>query len=151
MKVKQYIPTEAEEQVRLINYLKFKSIPFYAIPNGGSRNAREAKNLKAQGVVAGVPDIMQAMFEGIAPNLKNGEALKSKTISCHIREGDMAPHLAQIQKNYDRVSIGSYPFFHDGNVGVSVVLRSSDEIQLQRAVKEVREAIEIMQSRQERA
>ena len=56
--MKQYIPTEAEEQIRLINYLKFKSIPFYAIPNGGSRNAREAKNLKAQGVVAGVPDIM---------------------------------------------------------------------------------------------
>ena len=29
----------------------------HAIPNGGKRNPREAANLKAQGVKAGVPDI----------------------------------------------------------------------------------------------
>lgn len=99
-------------------------------------------------VMAGVPEIMQGMFDGIIDTLKGGEPLKSKTISCNIREGDMAPHLTQINNTYDRVNIGSYPFFHDGNVGVSVVLRSSDEIQLQRAVKDVRDAIEIMMERQ---
>lgn len=98
-------------------------------------------------VMAGVPEIMQGMFDGIADTLKGGKPLKQKTISCNIREGDIAPHLSQIQKNYDRVTIGSYPFFHDGNVGVSVVMRSEDEIQLQRAAKEVREAIDILNDR----
>ncbi len=98
-------------------------------------------------VMAGVPKIMQAMFDGIADTLTGGKPLKQKTISCTIREGDMAPHLTQIQKNYDRVTIGSYPFYHDGHVGVSVVLRSEDEIQLQRAIKDVREAIDLMTAR----
>ena len=98
-------------------------------------------------VMAGVPEIMQAMFDGIAHTLKGGKPLKSKTISCDIREGEMAPHLRAIQKNYDRVKIGSYPFFHDGHVGVSVVLRSSDEIQMQRAIKDVRDAIDLLQNR----
>lgn len=29
----------------------------FAVPNGGKRNAREAMNLKASGVVAGIPDM----------------------------------------------------------------------------------------------
>lgn len=33
----------------------------FAIPNGGQRNAREGARLKAQGVTAGVPDLMLAV------------------------------------------------------------------------------------------
>ena len=98
-------------------------------------------------VMAGVPDIMQGMFDGIKDTLTGGKPLKQKTISCNIREGDMAPHLNQIQNSHDQVTIGSYPFFHDGNVGVSVVLRGQNEIQLQRAVKDVRDAIDLMLDR----
>lgn len=29
---------------------------FFAVPNGGTRNIREAQSLKASGVVAGIPD-----------------------------------------------------------------------------------------------
>ena len=54
---KRIIPTERDEQIKLVKYLKFKKIPFYAVPNGGSRNPIEAKNMKAEGVSAGVPDI----------------------------------------------------------------------------------------------
>ena len=50
-------PTEREEQKLLIHYLQARRIPFYAVPNGGSRNPVEAKNLKAEGVSAGVPDV----------------------------------------------------------------------------------------------
>ena len=57
LKKHKYIPTERDEQITFIRYLKLKKIPFYAVPNGGSRNAIEAKNLKAEGVSAGVPDI----------------------------------------------------------------------------------------------
>ncbi len=98
-------------------------------------------------VMAGVPKIMHGMFDSIADRLVGGKTIKQKTISCNIREGDMAAHLTQIQKKYNRVSIGSYPFFHEGNIGVSIVLRSSDEIQLQRAIKDVRDAVTIMTER----
>ena len=54
---KKPIPTEREEQIKLVKYLKWNKIPFYAVPNGGSRNPVEGKNLKLEGVSAGVPDI----------------------------------------------------------------------------------------------
>jgi len=50
-------PTERDEQIQLIKYLRWNKIPHYAVPNGGSRNPAEAKNLKAEGVSAGVPDV----------------------------------------------------------------------------------------------
>jgi len=50
-------PTERDEQIQFIKYLRWNKIPHYAVPNGGSRNPAEAKNLKAEGVSAGVPDV----------------------------------------------------------------------------------------------
>lgn len=55
MKLKR---SEAQEQTTVIQYCELRHIPIFAIPNGGSRNAIEAANLKRQGVKAGVPDLM---------------------------------------------------------------------------------------------
>jgi hypothetical protein len=57
------IPTEAQEQIALFEWAQLQSGKhpelslLYHIPNGGSRHPAEARNLKAQGVKAGVPDI----------------------------------------------------------------------------------------------
>lgn len=61
---------EAREQARLVAALRCKwskieslahrPVVFH-IPNGGSRNAMEASNLKTQGVLAGVPDLCIVM------------------------------------------------------------------------------------------
>jgi len=57
------IPTEAQEQVSLFRWARMESRLYpeltllYHIPNGGSRHLLEARNLKAQGVKPGVPDI----------------------------------------------------------------------------------------------
>lgn len=56
--------TEAHEQFLLVRWLKIKKIRFFAIPNGGTRHPLEAKNLKSQGVVKGVPDLMIPMIRG---------------------------------------------------------------------------------------
>lgn len=62
--------TEAEEQVLLFQWashmaLKYPAINLmFHIPNGGSRNLIEAKNLKKQGVKAGVPDIFLPVARG---------------------------------------------------------------------------------------
>lgn len=50
--------TEAQVQEALVNYCDLRHWPIFHIPNGGSRNKKEAKNLKRQGVRAGVPDLM---------------------------------------------------------------------------------------------
>ena len=48
-------------QRTIIRYLRLKRILVFAVPNGGSRNAREAHNLKLSGVLAGVSDLIILM------------------------------------------------------------------------------------------
>lgn len=49
---------EANFQCWVVRTLRFAGHFVFAVPNGGSRNIREAKNLKAQGVMAGVSDLI---------------------------------------------------------------------------------------------
>lgn len=64
--------TEAEQQEAVIDfcnimalYPEYKELKLiYHIPNGGSRNPLEAKNLKKQGVRAGVPDLFLPVARG---------------------------------------------------------------------------------------
>jgi molybdenum cofactor synthesis domain-containing protein len=93
-------------------------------------------------VLPGVPEIMQAMFDGLVHDLKGGAPLKTRTMTCDLREGQIAATLAKIQEKHKTVVIGSYPFFQDGNIGVSIVLRSADEFNLQRATQDVRNMID---------
>ncbi|MGL6021810.1 MAG: VRR-NUC domain-containing protein [Chitinophagaceae bacterium] len=48
-------------------YPKFR---ISAIPNGGSRNVREAVNLKHSGVMAGEPDLLLRLPNGITINME---------------------------------------------------------------------------------
>lgn len=56
--------SEAQEQAAVIEYCDILDIPVYHVPNGGKRNAREAANLKRQGVKAGVPDLCIPVARG---------------------------------------------------------------------------------------
>jgi hypothetical protein len=64
------IPTEAQEQAALMQWLAYAEIRYpefrlcHAIPNGGSRNPIEAKHLKEQGVKAGIPDLFLPCARG---------------------------------------------------------------------------------------
>jgi hypothetical protein len=51
-------PKEAEEQERLLRILRQQGVVFFAVPNGGKRNQREAAGLRRQGVQSGVPDLI---------------------------------------------------------------------------------------------
>ena len=55
---------ESAEQEAVCEYLEYLHIPFYHVPNGGSRNKIEAANLKRQGVRAGVPDLCITVAKG---------------------------------------------------------------------------------------
>jgi molybdenum cofactor synthesis domain-containing protein len=78
-------------------------------------------------VMAGIPSIMQAMLDDVAPKLKTGARMLSETIRADAREGDIGSELGQIAKAHPDVSIGSYPFFDDGRgPNTNVVLRARD-------------------------
>ena len=44
--------------------LQYPHLVIYAVPNGGSRNVREAQRLKAEGVLAGVADLVVLLPKG---------------------------------------------------------------------------------------
>ncbi|WP_029007757.1 competence/damage-inducible protein A [Azospirillum halopraeferens] len=88
-------------------------------------------------VLAGVPNIMQAMVDGILPRLAGGPPIHALTVSCELAEGRIAADLATLQDRYPSVEIGSYPYFRNGFFGVSLVLRGTDEGMLDRAAEEL--------------
>lgn len=50
---------EHDLQVQVINLLRnYYNLLVFAVPNGGSRNLFEARNLKNEGVMAGVSDLI---------------------------------------------------------------------------------------------
>lgn len=44
--------------------LQYPDLVIYAVPNGGSRNVREAQRLKAEGVLSGVADLVVLLTQG---------------------------------------------------------------------------------------
>lgn len=92
-------------------------------------------------VLAGVPSIMEAMFEGIKERLTGGEKVASKTITAFIPEGDLAGPFGRLQEEFPAVEMGSYPFFRSGRLGSSLVLRSPDGPALAAAAESLRAMI----------
>ncbi|MBT4907370.1 MAG: competence/damage-inducible protein A [Rhodospirillaceae bacterium] len=84
-------------------------------------------------VMAGIPRIMQAMFEGAKPHLKRGVILLSVTVGSFVPEGQIATELSLLQDAYPDMDIGSYPFFFDGKPGSNLVLRGPDQARLDEA------------------
>jgi molybdenum cofactor synthesis domain-containing protein len=78
-------------------------------------------------VMAGIPSVMQAMFEYVVPQLKTGSKMLSDSIRANCREGDIGTELGAIAKKFPEVVIGSYPFVDENNyANTNVVVRSRD-------------------------
>ena len=81
-------------------------------------------------VMAGIPVIMQAMFQSLRHRLAGGAPLRSRTVTVPLGEGTLAEPLAVVQDRFADLEIGSYPFTRDGRFAVRLVLRSTDEARL---------------------
>lgn len=92
-------------------------------------------------VLAGVPRIMQAMFEGYRHKLTGGAPMLSRTVVSLVPEGKMAAKVAAAQAAHPMTEIGSYPFVRDGKLGVSLVVRGTDAIQLAAATEAIKVAV----------
>jgi molybdenum cofactor synthesis domain-containing protein len=88
-------------------------------------------------VMAGVPRIMQAMFDGIKYSLVGGEPMLSRTVTSGLPEGVLAKGLEQLQSRYPDFDVGSYPYYRRGGFGTSLVARGTDSARLAAAVEEL--------------
>jgi molybdenum cofactor synthesis domain-containing protein len=88
-------------------------------------------------VMAGVPVIMKAMLESIAPTLEGGRRVKSVMIRCGVGEGTIGGPLARLQEQFPDVKMGSYPQMGQNFVMTELVLRSVDEARLAEAARQV--------------
>jgi molybdenum cofactor synthesis domain-containing protein len=92
-------------------------------------------------VFAGVPSIMQAMLDAVAPTLGTGARVLSESIRADLREGDIGSELGAIAREHSEVTIGSYPFFDEQRgPNTNVVIRARDADKL----ADVRRAVEDM-------
>lgn len=77
-------------------------------------------------VMAGIPAVMQAMFEGLRHRLAGGKPMLSRTVAAHVGEGVIARDLGALQARYEDLEIGSYPFVRQNRFGASFVIRGID-------------------------
>jgi len=106
--------------------LRMANIPEGGILIDNPVSAAPGFNIGNVYVMAGVPRIMQAMFDGIKHGLKGGARILSKAVTLHIGEGSIAVSLGDIQKRNPTVDIGSYPFTRDSGYGTVIVARGTD-------------------------
>ena len=77
--------------------------------------------------MAGIPQVMQAMLDYVAPQLKTGVKMLSDTVRADCREGDIGSELGAVAKAHPGVIIGSYPFIdEDRRANAHIVMRSRD-------------------------
>ncbi len=93
-------------------------------------------------VMAGVPAIMQAMLDDVAPKLKTGVKMLSETVRADAREGDVGTELGEVAKAHPQAAIGSYPFFDEKfGPNTNIVVRARDPESLAAAVRAVQDML----------
>lgn len=78
-------------------------------------------------VMAGVPRIMQSMFEHIEPTLPMGPKFDSVTVLCDLGEGTFAGALRGLQAKYAQLDLGSYPISAEQGRRVALVAKGQDK------------------------
>jgi molybdenum cofactor synthesis domain-containing protein len=100
-------------------------------------------------VMAGVPSIMQAMLDAVAPTLETGARMIVETIDARsVAEGLYAEGLAEVARAHLGVSIGSYPSFGPQGFRNQIVVRGKDAEAVAAAAAAVRGLIERLTSDQ---
>ena len=84
---------------------------------------------------------MQAMFDGVTDRLTGGAPVLTASVITGLTEGSLADGLGALQKDYPEVTIGSYPFFRQGRLGVNIVMRSTRSGMLSAATEAVKSLV----------
>lgn len=112
------------------------------IPNGASLIKNSASGppgfrLGNVHVMAGIPQIVKAMLEDISPTLKSGMHFFTKTLDFYGGEGTIAGLLGRIVEEDEAVTIGSYPQMGYDMQRTQIVVRSTQEEKVKKAVAKI--------------
>ncbi len=89
-------------------------------------------------VMAGVPRIMQSMFESLAPSLVGGPPILARAVhTVGVPEGAIAEGLTAIQSRYPTLDLGSYPYYRGTGHGVAIVAKGTEADVAEAAIAEV--------------
>jgi len=86
----------------------------------------------------GVPSILRSMLGGLNNKIIGGKKIFSKTLNLRTVESVIASSLERVQNRFNNAEIGSYPFFKQGKTGVSIVIRSTEKILIEKCRKEIK-------------
>ena len=92
-------------------------------------------------VFAGIPRVMQAMFEAVAGGLEGGRPLVSRTLVARAPESSLAGPLGEAQERFPDVEMGSYPFRDETGFGAELVLRALEPERIEAAAAELSAAL----------
>lgn len=92
-------------------------------------------------VMAGVPNIFEAMLASVLPTLTGGDPLLSQSLRVMRGEGEIAKPLADLAAEFADLSFGSYPFVKDGAYGTNLVVRGTDAARLDAAMLRLATAV----------
>jgi molybdenum cofactor synthesis domain-containing protein len=121
---------------------RMATLPRGAIPIENSVSVAPGFSIGNVHVMAGVPRIMQAMFDNLAPRLGGGRPVVSESWHADgLLEGTIAEGLAAIQERFPTLDLGSYPYERPGRRGVSLVSKGIDADAVHRAAEAVRDLI----------
>ena len=85
----------------------------------------------------GVPSILKSMLGGLNNKIIGGNKILSKTLSLRTVESEISIPLEKVQNKYKNLEIGSYPFFQQGKIGVSLVMRSDNVKLIEKCLNEI--------------
>jgi molybdenum cofactor synthesis domain-containing protein len=85
-------------------------------------------------VMAGVPNIFQAMVASVLPKLTGGAPLLSQSLRVNRGEGEIAAGFGALAAEFPDLSMGSYPFIQNGAHGTNLVIRGTDPARLDTAM-----------------
>lgn len=102
-------------------------------------------------VMAGVPQVFQAMMAHVIETLPAGQRVLSRSIACPFGEGDIGTALGAIQKAHPETSIGSYPHFDGQRFSTELIVRARDQAILDAAAADVEAMIQTLRSAKDAA
>lgn len=100
-------------------------------------------------VMAGVPQVFQAMLDSVVATLPAGAKVLSRSIACPFGEGDIGTLLGAVQKAHPQTSIGSYPHFDGRRFSTELVVRARDGAALEAAARAVEAMIDALTAERE--
>lgn len=114
--------------------MRMARIPEGAVLIDNPISAAPGFSLENVHVMAGVPNIFQAMVASLLSRLTGGRPLLSQTLRIEQGEGSVARPLAELAAEFDDLSFGSYPFIQNGAYGTNIVVRGTDAGRLDAAM-----------------